>query len=132
MGEIHNCDLRSFFKALNTDHLESLTITNCNLLTEGMIMNWNIQDWNTYEFGFPNLEILKLENCANLKLHDKRFKHLIEKCPKLRKITLHWKVANSLSDKLLTYLNKSYILEINISMGTTVMPVADFVKSRSN
>ena len=128
LGEIYECDLNSFFMNLKKYHMESLTITNCVLMTEETIKNWF-----KYGCGFPNLKYLKIENCANLRLQDKSFKFLIERgFPKIRKMTLHWKIVSNLSDTMLTYVDKSYLLEIDISMGTSVMSVDKFVKSRSN
>ena len=113
--------MNAFFKKLNTDSLTYLSISKSDIITEENIKSLS-------KNGCPKLEKLVLEKCLNLILKEDTLKTLLEKCSQIKTLQFHWKMVTQISDKFWSQLSKS--ISIYISMGTSCLPIENFVRNK--
>ena len=114
-------DLSTFFKKLNTDSLQYLSISQCEVITEDNVKT-------LFTNGCPELKKLVFEKCPNLTLKENTLKILVKNCPKIQTLKFHWRIIANIPVKHWRELSKSIF--IFISMGKNCLSIDDFVNNK--
>ena len=114
-------DLNAFFRKLNTDNLQYLSILECEVITEDNVKT-------LFTNGCPELKKLVFEKCPNLTLKAKTLKILVKNCPKIQTLKFHWRIIANIPVKHWRELSKSIF--IFISMGKNCLSIDDFVNNK--